>query len=143
MGIVDELREANTGVLLAVAAGVVVVGFVLLVVATVVVAAVVGTFVLGVGEEATPDANFEAEGSDGVVVVTTPFHASVDDTGASAERHVRTIREARERGRERGSVGSHAVRNNVVSDCGQAGIVGSMGAAFSRVTGNHVHHING
>ena len=39
------------------------------------------------------------------------------------------------------NIGHHLVRNNIVSDCGQAGIVGSLGCAFSSVTGNVVHDI--
>jgi alpha-N-arabinofuranosidase len=33
------------------------------------------------------------------------------------------------------------VRNNPISRCGQAGIVGSMGAAFSTFSGNEIHEI--
>lgn len=40
------------------------------------------------------------------------------------------------------NVGSHIVRHNEVYDCGQAGIVGNMGGAFSKITGNHIHDIN-
>lgn len=40
------------------------------------------------------------------------------------------------------TIGHHIVRNNVVSDCEQAGIVGSMGCAFSSVTGNVVRDIH-
>ena len=36
-------------------------------------------------------------------------------------------------------VGSHTVRNNVIYNCGQAGICGSMGAAFSTIEGNHIY----
>lgn len=38
-------------------------------------------------------------------------------------------------------VGSHIVRNNVISDCEQTGICGSMGAAFSEIYGNHIYNI--
>lgn len=41
-----------------------------------------------------------------------------------------------------GSIGHHVVRNNTVHRCEQAGIAGSMGAAFSEITDNHVHDIN-
>ncbi|HCA28512.1 MAG TPA: hypothetical protein DEP23_02475 [Ruminococcaceae bacterium] len=40
------------------------------------------------------------------------------------------------------NVGSHIVRNNEIYNCGQAGIVGNMGGAFSKITGNHIHDIN-
>lgn len=39
-------------------------------------------------------------------------------------------------------IGSHIIRNNTVYNCGQTGIVGCMGAAFSTITGNHIHHCN-
>jgi alpha-L-arabinofuranosidase len=39
-------------------------------------------------------------------------------------------------------VGSHLLRNNEIYDCGQTGIVGNMGGAFSTIRGNHIHHIN-
>lgn len=70
------------------------------------------------------------------------YGASVDDTGASADRYNQTIREALENGWEKGSVGHHVVRNNTLSRCEQAGIVGSMGAAFSEITGNRIYDIN-
>ncbi len=39
-------------------------------------------------------------------------------------------------------IGSHVVRNNEISYCQQAGIVGSMGASYSRIIGNYIHHIH-
>ena len=42
----------------------------------------------------------------------------------------------------RQNIGHHIVRNNMISDCGQAGIVGSLGAVFSIVTGNTIHDIH-
>ncbi len=38
-------------------------------------------------------------------------------------------------------VGSHIVRNNVIYDCGQNGVVGHMGAAFSTICHNHIYNI--
>ena len=38
-------------------------------------------------------------------------------------------------------IGSHIVRNNVMYDCGQNGIVGHMGCAFSKIYGNHIYNI--
>lgn len=38
-------------------------------------------------------------------------------------------------------IGSHIVRNNEISNCEQAGIVGSLGAVFSKITNNHIHDI--
>jgi hypothetical protein len=39
-------------------------------------------------------------------------------------------------------IGSHVVRNNHIHHCGQNGIVGSLGCAFSRIVGNEIHDIN-
>lgn len=39
------------------------------------------------------------------------------------------------------SVGSHIVRNNLIYDCGQTGIVGHMGGAFSLIENNHIYNI--
>jgi len=39
------------------------------------------------------------------------------------------------------NIGSHIVRNNVIFNCEQAGICGSMGCAFSIVENNHIYDI--
>lgn len=70
------------------------------------------------------------------------YGQGVDDIGATAERFNRMVREALANGWEKGSVGHHVVRNNVIHDCGQSGIVGSLGAAFSEVAENHISDIN-
>ncbi|MFO7841062.1 MAG: right-handed parallel beta-helix repeat-containing protein [Fidelibacterota bacterium] len=44
-------------------------------------------------------------------------------------------------GWDKENVGSHIVRNNRIFNCGQAGICGSMGAAFSIIENNHIHDI--
>ena len=38
-------------------------------------------------------------------------------------------------------IGSHVIRSNVIYDCGQNGIVGHMGGAFSEITNNHIYNI--
>lgn len=38
-------------------------------------------------------------------------------------------------------IGSHIVRNNEIYDCGQNGITGHMGCAFSRIEHNHIYRI--
>lgn len=58
-----------------------------------------------------------------------------------ATHYNEVILRALEAGWTRERVGSHTVRNNTIFDCGQAGIAGSMGAAFSRITGNHIHTV--
>lgn len=62
----------------------------------------------------------------------------------SAEGYVKTIERALAHPIpwKRGHVGGHLVRNNRISHCEQAGIVGSMGGAFSTITGNHIHGIH-
>ncbi|HWQ90306.1 MAG TPA: carbohydrate-binding protein, partial [Clostridia bacterium] len=66
-----------------------------------------------------------------------------DNTSAdTAEGYVKTIERAFENGWTRENIGHHVVRNNTVSHCEQAGIVGSLGAAFSTVTGNTIHDIH-
>lgn len=44
-------------------------------------------------------------------------------------------------GWSRENIGSHIVRNNIISDCEQTGICGSMGGAFSEIYGNHIYNI--
>ena len=60
----------------------------------------------------------------------------------SAEGYVKTIERATARGWSRENIGHHRVRNNHISHCEQAGIVGSMGPVFCTVTGNTIHDIH-
>jgi alpha-N-arabinofuranosidase len=60
----------------------------------------------------------------------------------TAEGYVKTIERALARGWNRDTIGHHVVRDNVISNCEQAGIVGSLGAAFSAITGNTIHDIH-
>ena len=39
------------------------------------------------------------------------------------------------------TIGSHIVRNNVIHDCGQNGIVGHLGCVFSKIEHNHIYNI--
>lgn len=55
--------------------------------------------------------------------------------------YVEVIFNALRRGWNKDNVGSHIVRNNVISDCEQTGICGSMGVAFSEIYGNHIYNI--
>ena len=48
---------------------------------------------------------------------------------------------ARKIGWSREKTGSHIVRNNVIYDCGQNGIVGHLGCVFSEIYGNHIYNI--
>jgi alpha-N-arabinofuranosidase len=68
-----------------------------------------------------------------------------DNTSAnSAEGYVKTIERAHAHpiAWTKENIGHHAVRNNTISHCEQAGIVGSLGAMFSAVTGNVIHDIH-
>ena len=60
----------------------------------------------------------------------------------SAEGYVETINRALKRGWSKENIGHHLVRNNHIYHCEQAGIVGSMGAVFSTITGNEIHDIH-
>ncbi len=64
------------------------------------------------------------------------------ENAQSAKGYRDTITRALDNGWNRQTVGSHLVRNNHVHHCEQAGIVGSMGCAFSTVTGNVIHDIH-
>ena len=68
-----------------------------------------------------------------------------DNTSAdTAEGYVKTIERAHAHtiAWTRENIGHHCVRNNTISHCEQTGVVGSLGAAFSTVTGNTIHDIH-
>jgi alpha-N-arabinofuranosidase len=66
-----------------------------------------------------------------------------DNTSAdTAEGYVKTIERGHKAGWYKENIGHHVVRNNVVSHCEQAGIVGSLGPIFCLVTGNVIHDIH-
>lgn len=66
-----------------------------------------------------------------------------DNTSAdTAEGYVKTVERALENGWNKETVGSHLVRNNHIHHCEQTGVVGSLGCAFSTVTGNEIHDIH-
>jgi alpha-N-arabinofuranosidase len=60
----------------------------------------------------------------------------------TATGYVKTIERALENGWSKKNIGHHIVRNNHISDCEQAGIVGSLGPVFCTVTGNEIHDIH-
>lgn len=65
-----------------------------------------------------------------------------DNRAESAEGYVGTLKRALTNGWNQATVGSHLVRGNEISHCEQTGIVGSLGCAFSTVTGNEIHDIH-
>ena len=58
-----------------------------------------------------------------------------------AKLYNEVIVRALENGWSKETIGSHIVRNNTIFNCEQAGICGSLGAVFSRITGNYIHDI--
>jgi alpha-N-arabinofuranosidase len=60
----------------------------------------------------------------------------------TAEGYVQTIGRALANGWSKENIGHHIVRNNHISHCEQAGIVGSLGAVFSTITHNDIHDIH-
>lgn len=59
-----------------------------------------------------------------------------------ADPYTECVRRALDNGWNKATVGSHVVRNNRISHCEQAGIAGSLGCSFSKVTGNTIHDIH-
>jgi len=65
-----------------------------------------------------------------------------DNRAQSATGYVGTINRALDKGWSKENIGHHVVRNNHISHCEQAGIVGSLGPVFSIITGNTIHDIH-
>jgi len=63
-------------------------------------------------------------------------------SSSSSKGYVETIERALKHGWSEENIGHHLVRNNHISHCEQAGVVGSMGAAFSTITGNEICDIH-
>ena len=60
----------------------------------------------------------------------------------SAEGYVETINRGLKNGWNKDTIGHHIVRNNHISNCEQAGVVGSLGAVFCTITNNEIHDIH-
>ncbi|GAB2471601.1 right-handed parallel beta-helix repeat-containing protein [Xylanimonas ulmi] len=67
--------------------------------------------------------------------------ASVRGDKPGYQYQLESVFEALEQGWSRDRVGSHVVRRNHIYDCGQNGVVGHLGAVFSTIEDNHIHHI--
>jgi hypothetical protein len=64
------------------------------------------------------------------------------ETNISGSLHyIETTFRAIRNGWSKENIGAHIVRNNVIFNCEQTGICGSMGAAFSIIEDNDIHHI--
>lgn len=48
---------------------------------------------------------------------------------------------ARRIGWDKGTIGSHIIRNNEIYNCGQNGIVGHLGCVFCKIENNHIYNI--
>ena len=57
------------------------------------------------------------------------------------QREQEVIFRAINKGWSKENIGGHIVRNNHIYNCGQAGIVGHLGCAFSVIENNHIHNI--
>lgn len=64
-----------------------------------------------------------------------------DNKSESVEGFVKTTERALDHSWNKEHIGSHLVRNNKISHCGQAGIAGSLGAIFSTISRNFIHDI--
>ncbi|MCP4314393.1 MAG: hypothetical protein GY790_24325 [Bacteroidetes bacterium] len=65
-----------------------------------------------------------------------------DNTSAnSAEGYIETVKRALDRGWNKENIGSHTIRNNSISDCGQVGICGSLGGVFCAIENNNIYNI--
>ncbi len=66
---------------------------------------------------------------------------NADRTKDGAIHYNEVINRALAAGWSREKIGSHVVRHNVISNCEQTGICGSLGAVFSQITDNHIFNI--
>ena len=66
---------------------------------------------------------------------------NTNDNG-EADPYTACVERALAYGWHKDTIGSHVVRNNYIHHCGQTGVVGSLGGAFSSVVGNEIHDCN-
>lgn len=64
-----------------------------------------------------------------------------DNVAPTADAYNKTIQRALKNGWNKETIGHHIVKNNTISYCEEAGIVGSLGCVFSTIVGNTVHDI--
>src|SRR3954464_13893209 len=57
------------------------------------------------------------------------------------QSQLESVFEARHIGWDKEHIGSHVIRRNTIYDCGQNGIVGHLGCAFSTIEDNHIYNI--
>lgn len=66
---------------------------------------------------------------------------SADKSRDGSLHYIDTIDKVLKKGWGPDKIGSHIVRNNVIYNCEQTGICGSMGCAFSEISNNHIYNI--
>lgn len=66
---------------------------------------------------------------------------SADPSIRGSIHYIEVTFRALRHGWKKENIGSHVVRNNTIFDCGQTGMCGSMGAAFSTIENNHIYKI--
>jgi hypothetical protein len=66
---------------------------------------------------------------------------SMERAKGGATIYNEVILKALKKGWSKENIGSHLVRNNTIFNCEQTGMCGSLGAAFSTITGNHIYNI--
>lgn len=67
---------------------------------------------------------------------------SRDPSKDGSQTYTELIFKNLQNGWSKDNVGGHTVRNNHIYNCGQAGIAGCMGGAFSVIENNHIHNVN-
>lgn len=75
-------------------------------------------------------------------ITTGPNEYSNNRSKGGTQREQEVIFRALRKDWHKDHIGSHIVRNNVIHDCEQAGIVGHLGAAFSRIYQNRIYNIH-
>lgn len=67
---------------------------------------------------------------------------SYDSSKSGTQTYTEVVFDNIKGGWTKETVGGHVVRNNEIYDCGQTGIVGSMGGVFSTISHNHIYNCN-
>lgn len=60
---------------------------------------------------------------------------------AGYHNQMEAVFKAKKIGWSKENIGSHIIRNNIIHDCGQNGIVGHLGCIFSEIYGNEIYNI--
>ncbi len=85
---------------------------------------------ISIGKERSTGHNYAAQYKD------SPFNKS------GFSREIESIISAINKGWSKENIGSHLIENNKIYECGQAGIVGHLGCAFSTIRGNEIRDVN-